>query len=449
MKFSSVSNDFSKAKCYIDNLFILIILLTYGLTNNLITILACVYIILSFFKKSYTRIICDLAFFYPFYNLFKFNGQGISLFNFIIFSVIIFSVISLNYKDRLKKLSLSKLVIFFILLIYCLIIPFLNNNLKNIQIVFFDFYIQVIALLVIISNSKEIKPEYPIYLFAISLIISSVCSLNVDNIKNLDLYIDSVYYRFSWIRLNRLQGLQVNPNYFSVDLNFSISTLLVLPKLNNRGIKLIEIVLVCLLTVFGLMTLSKSFIICFLIIILFYIILIFSKGKLNMKNFLQVMFIILVFIGIFIVSSSYLEAILSRLITSSGSIDDLTSSRYSIWIDYLKLINQYPIQIIFGHGLNSNNQILSQVFSKASHSLYLESLLLLGFLGSTIYIFFIIKLIKISKRRDLMLYLPLIVILIRGFAINLSLRESMLLYLVFILIILNNEKRGLGSESIA
>ena len=70
----------------------------------------------------------------------------------------------------------------------------------------------------------------------------------------------------------------------------------------------------------------------------------------------------------------------------SGSVDDTsTNGRVSIWLDYVKYLNQQPIRWIIGCGLGSSIDIKDASPANAAHMLPLQIIAELGIIGLVVF----------------------------------------------------------------
>lgn len=413
------------------NILILIFLLTAGMTSNVCTLLCAIFISIMFFFQTPNEITSELFLFYPFYNLFKFGGVGISYYNIILAAAVLSMILKKINRGTIKKIGL---IILFCL--YMIIVNLIQQNTLEVMTILGDYLIPFCLVILVFSNKNEISFKNVVIYYSIGLVISSLCGLGIIPLKNLNYYISPVHYRFGGIRLMRLQGLVGNPNYFSLDLNMAISCILI--SLFDLNKKIYKIILILILIIFGVATLSKSFILALLISIIF--ILFFNIKKINASTIFFIIIPILFLCVFFATKSNYFSLLINRLAEGGGDIDSFTSSRSTIWFAYIEYIFSNLDVFFIGAGISSNYLIVNSTMH-AMHNTYIEIIYYLGIFGF-IFLFFMIKnsgMIpkeRIAKKN----YLPLIILCVRLFAINIFAREAFCICIILVGLAINSSK---------
>lgn len=406
---------------------ILLALLTVGMTSNAATILCTLLLAGSFFFKKEAYVVAELFFFYSFYNLFKLGGTGVSYYNFLMAAAIIVLLIKnpreTEGEKREIKLSTTFQRLFF-LFVYIVVVGVFQNT-SDLFSTLVDLIIPLLLVFCVIRRKDSVNIKWVVYAFAASTIIAGLCGSGIIPVSDLDKYVTgTTAYRIAGIRLIRVQGFTVNPNYFSLDVNIAMAGVLVLPMLQRKKTSLLEVALMLALLVIGLMTLSKSFILGVFATLFVFFLFNIKQAKAYKFAFAAV-FILAVVYMLGGAESAYLSAIIDRF-TASTDVDSLTSSRSSIWQEYVEYLFANPLTLLFGEGIMNT--------MRASHNFYLECLYTLGVFGSGLLLFFLNGLRGKCKvgGGNINRYIPLVVFLVRAFAINLLLRESFFLFLIYI-----------------
>lgn len=417
------------------SILILIFLLTVGMTSNVWTILCVIFISVMFFFQTPNEITSELFLFYPFYNLFKFGGVGISYYNIIIVAAVLSMFLKKIYRNTIKKIGL---IIVFCL--YMIIVNIVQQNTLDAMTIIGDYLVPLSLVVLVFSNKNDISFKKVVIYYSIGLIISSLCGLGIIPLKNLNYYISPLHYRFGSIRLMRLQGLVGNPNYFSLDLNLAIACILI--SLFDSNKKIYKIFLILILTIFGIATLSKSFILTLIISII--IILLFNINKLNTYTIFLIL-ISLVFLYAFTIKSNYFSLLMNRLAEGEGDLDLLTSSRSIIWLAYIEYIISNLDVFLIGNGISSNYLMINS-YTHAMHNTYIEIIYYIGMIG-LLLLFLLIKSSGMVKKEKIVKknYLPLIILCVRLFAINIFAREAFCFCIILVGLALNSsEERKKG-----
>lgn len=238
----------------------------------------------------------------------------------------------------------------------------------------------------------------------------------------------------------RFSGLHGNPNYYTLDIIIVISALIVL--MYTRKPQKIHFFCIVTLSVFGLMSVSKSFLLTWMILIACWFGISMKQGAGNVIKF--------AFIGIMTAAVVYFFAydfVNSYLLRfqndSSGNLKSITTGRSDIWLAYIHEIAGNLKILLLGNGLNTVGKI-----RKGTHNTYLECLFSLGIVGTTLFLYTV----KESMGKILtskIMWIPLAALLFRMFAIGILTYDNLWFYLA-VLEILSKEcasqKRGQRGE---
>ncbi|MDV7702660.1 O-antigen ligase family protein [Enterococcus casseliflavus] len=409
-----------KDKLYNVKCIIFVLSMFLGFSNSyfmIIAFLMAIYLMFSKFNSFYF-----LALVSSFSQVFKLDSSSISLFIFLPL-IGIFPLIFYGVKNN-KNIKLSSLVLVFLFCLYLLVFGRLNGE----YIGFLQFIIPIVYSILLLSF-HEINYEKAILFFSAGIIISGISSFIYMFIPGLeDRMILSIVKENGIIFADRLSGLKMNPNHYSLDINIALSCMLL--NLMRSKNKFRDIVIISMLLFLGFSTLSRSFYAALLLlIILFILILIWQKKFFNWKVSVGLLF------------SSILSVFLLRdqlfnfLMRLSGANDDYTNGRADLFTEYLKDIFSSAYYFLFGHGLFAmNNKDLG------THNFYLELLFTIGIFGTIIFIM-LLKSTFFSMKFMVISYIPLLILLFRGMAINLFLKDTLYILLIIIYAFMNNEKR--------
>lgn len=332
----------------------------------------------SFFSKNAINVFCVFFFLVSFNVVFKLSPASVSLFSVLELVLVLFSLIKRRSIDK----RLTVLVIIF--LIYMIVVDALHF-----QFGFNEYLRQIVNILFLYcaaSQSSDKDFSTPIILFyAFGVIASSFVGLYAKEIPHFYDYIRHVGLNPQI--LNRFTGMNGDPNYYSVNLNISLLGLMYLFVKDKISILLLPFYL--LLTYFGLMTLSKSFIlIWFLISVLFGVLLIVNK-----KRIALCLYLIIAAFGIGLLFSGrieYFNTILSRLLSTSGSANEMTSGRVNLWAIYLEALFN-DSHFIYGFGVNAPD-----VNNRDVHNFLIELLYYFGFIGCFLYALCYFRVLRIK-----------------------------------------------------
>jgi len=384
----------------------------------------------SYIARKRVNIIYSLLFFYPFFCVFKPSPNGTSLYNYVMLAAIMVLLVKTILGSGVKKTieAVKKpLILLLVFSVYVFAVGLIWHHV-DIKPVLRGIIIPYILLLCVLLQKDDIEVQKLIYAFGIGVIIAGIVGTGVLPVKNLGKYLKLVHFKAAGIRLTRFQGLTVNPNYFSVDVNMAIAGILAVPLL-KKGQKrsIFNFILLSLLLVTGFLTLSKSFLVGLIMTVILYVLMEIGTGRLKKTLIILGVLLAIGVIAFIFVNKSYFTAMFAR-ISNADAESGFTSGRTKIWSGYLKYLLNRPARLIIGSGAGAGEYDgLS-----ASHSFYIECIYYFGILGCGILIWLLRELLKPEKFKWIYA-LPALVFLVRGGAINLVLREAFVTDMIIIL----------------
>lgn len=305
-----------------------------------------------------------LFFIMPFGLIYKYPGVTLSFLT-LIEMVMIFVIMT-----RHKKIKAS---LFFLLTIVSLYFLMRMNT----------YYMAIPKLLVtyltvtvfIKSYEKESISKYTDY-FVWGLILSSIVGVFKESIPSLlSYYSDMNYDYIEGEKTLRFSGLFNDPNYFSIALISAMVLLIYLKKYKNYSNGKFYLFFVPL-SIMGLLTYSKSFILIYAFVLVLEVILN-LKGQHKLQSFFEIFLIIVLFIIVFSGEIEIVNKIFSRFTNSQG----LTTGRSDIWERYWAVIDSKEVYKWFGLGLDA-----PYVAEKAAHNLYVEMIYYSGYIGLVLFL---------------------------------------------------------------
>lgn len=210
-------------------------------------------------------------------------------------------------------------------------------------------------------------------------------------------------------QLQQVIRFSADPNLLaqSCTISLVIAVLLFKNKYSDVFLKTAMI----LLLLFGLMTLSKTFLLSLIFIVLCLMLKTSVETNVlkSIKNiFIAVFFVLIAIIIIYNVYPSYFENINARFDTN-----DLTTGRVRIAQNYFTYLIKEPFAMFFGVGLQ--NLGVKTGCGASPHAAIVECLTSFGLIGTIFIIWLIVKAIyKITKkqRKVLLVYMPFFVTLV-------------------------------------
>lgn len=234
-------------------------------------------------------------------------------------------------------------------------------------------------------------------------------------------------------------GLNFNENGLGGICNLAIiATLLVA---DSNKLKIRDIITVVLLAVFGAMTMSRTFLLCFIALMIYYFA--FQKGTIDKKITRLIGILVIIVVAFFL-----LRAILPQVIENFAARfeeSDITNGRTELLSFYNEHIFSSPKYTLFGIGMQDVFEKISELYSttiNVPHNGYIEIMVVWGLPGLMLFVWLIGCIIKKNVEkiiiRKKIQYAPLIFTLVFAMAGQLLTSEIKLLFLAFSYLCLNH-----------
>ena len=362
-----------------------------------------------------------LCFLLPFGNIIKTDPEQFSFFT-VFFAIYVVRIIF-----KTGRLNRMFLLTAFIFAGYCL--AFSGPG----QIITIVTMVCGFAMLREVTESDEYDYRYVLYAFCFGIITSSALGAFRDYLPIIRTFsMDTTYKVASDEYAARFVGLNVNPNYYTMDVSIAMGCLVT--TICTQKTRPIYMILFGVLAVFGLMSVSKSFL---LVLAVMVVILLLNSLRRGGTAFFKLSFVlILAGILILVFAKESVETYILRLNEDSGSdISSVTTGRADIWLEYIKtMLKDFKI-LFFGAGLG-------QMLEKGSHNTYIEMIYYIGLIGSALYLFVLKSSIAIKKiPGNILYYIPLLVLLIRFVGISMFMQDSLWYYIAIICLLLTDDDK--------
>jgi O-antigen ligase len=349
------------------------------------------------------------------------------------FGTILIGLFVLAWLFRSPKLSSSVMAIFlslgFVAATNLSTTPYLR---------YLGWLLNLMVMFIVISDlSEQTMILEWIYCFSLGVLLTCFIAYFVPEIPlRASLSKESMYV----VRGNlfvRFQGLMQDANYFSQILLICIS-LLVWCMSHLRSIlhKMITLLLVGMLTLSGILSLSKMFLVV-IPLPLIQLLVVSGSKKDFAKSIFLVMLVILVPLAFFsILNPGKLDTLIE---VYKIRFSDLTSGRIDSQRIWIGSVENNLERLIMGYGLGAESGMLRYVNSTAPHNVYLEFLYMFGAVGSVLWVLWLFSLYEYSKTRTRRRssrfpdFFPMIVLLVTGFSLDGAAQDY--LYLFWILTI--------------
>lgn len=288
--------------------------------------------------------------------------------------------------------------------------------------------VSIIIMICLLRKPENIDYHSVLVFFSLGIIVASLLGFFMESIPNLGKYVH--YGQIRVIKaedlVSRFGGLQGNPNHYTIDVSIALASLLAY----NMGVKFkkFDVILMGVLLIFGLMSVSKSFVISVAIMVIF--IILFQKNKSLSRKIVAALTVSagLFIVYLFVKNAVFFDAILKRFQNDSGAtLATITTGRTDIWKTYYDVFTEDIKILLIGAGIS-----VSDYKGIATHNFFIEVVYHIGLLGA----FFYYKTIKSTmpplkvKPKNKLCYVVWIVLLVRMMAANFFYKEMLFFYFI-------------------
>ena len=344
--------------------------------TSYVALAICAYRVMRYDAKIFAT---DYALLAPLTNLFTTSGGLTLLIILCLFAAVVYVVRESARGDR-------SLVLILILLNYLLLRMQGNFN---------DFVLcfgQILLLWVLLPKQDTRSAERTAKAFCMGLLATSTYALVLRETWQLQNAIGAEAEAIWSTGIMRFHGLIGDPNFYMTMLIVGLAMLM---KLKETGrIKSLPFVLLVIgLVTFGVLTYSKTF---FLVFVLLGVVYIFWQFR-NRKVFWGIALVIAVLIcADFLLFSeeSPFAVVLTRLL-GSEDLNDLTTGRSDVYLEYLEAITKTPLTFLFGYGFAAPG------LQNDPHNIYLETTYYCGTVGLVLIVMLFVTLAGVIKRQDI------------------------------------------------
>lgn len=380
-------------------------------TNDMMLYAFAVVSFIVFLFSSISHCFSLLLFLLPFASILKTDVDGMSFFTILFFTFVI--------KMMFTKKTISKKILISLMTFILYTLCFSGfEQIKTIITMAFGM------IMLYYLRTAKIDVNLSVFTFSFGIILSSAIALLKTVFPIINTFVvDSAIKLGSEQYALRFSGLQGNPNYYTLDIIIALAAIMVL--MYRKSNTQISTVCFIVLSVFGLMSVSKSFLLSWILLVVFWFVLSIKQGARKFIKFI-IIAIICCAVVYFCAFDSINTYILRFTEDNGGTLESMTTGRTDIWKIYTETIF-YNIKIFFfGNGLNTT--ILGV---KGTHNTYLEIIFSLGLTGCSLFIVSIRNCMGKIISKSIML-VPIIILLIRMLAIGILTYDNLWFYLAII-----------------
>lgn len=220
------------------------------------------------------------------------------------------------------------------------------------------------------------------------------------------------YYRFGKFETGaeNFRGTY-NPNQLGMICNLAIASIMIL--IINKTAIVADYVALSLLVVFGIMTMSRAFLLCLALLAILFV---FATKESILKKIRTVLILLLIVVIVFMVVKSAMPYVIEQFLGRFEE-DDLLNGRDTLFSFYNEHIFSSVEYLLFGIGIQDFAEKFDALYDNnynVAHNGTQEIVICWGIVGLVLFVYFLIKIIesKNSGKRKLCDFLPLLLILI-------------------------------------
>lgn len=409
----------------------LIIVTILFLTSLFLSFLTPYFVYISLFIALLSVLILDihscvpfLLIIMPFGGVFKIDEGQTSFFTYVLI-LMVMRMLIFNFRNEHKHSLGNWIVLFLMISSFFWTMDFTFTTVFKLLIGFF-----LVKLYSPLINKSDVTAL--ILFFAIGVFLSSSIGLFKDSIPRLSYLASSKTQSIDGVFVTRFSGLQSDPNFYNIELLLVISSLLYLRFYHHSNLFIVLIsILVALL--FGYLTYSKSFIVFALFIISIWFVI-------YLRIRFDQLFLLLLGIGfVFLLFNNYIRTLFTgtpiERLFEANSLDEITTGRLSIWVEYLRFFITNPLVFLFGTGVNTGlyNSI-------SSHNTLIQIVYNFGLLGGTFFLIYIIGFFFSQNKygSSKIKLLVILSLLLPSFFLDLLFDYRLFCFILYLLILFRN-----------
>lgn len=330
--------------------------------------------------NNLVRIYSLLMFLVPYAGIFKFEPGSTSFFTIL---EIFFVCFQLFREPKVRRRYFVCVIGFCTYVLFSSIISDNINILSTLKV-----FMNLSLLYFFITGYDKTYFEIYISSFSYGLILASFLGLFKPELPQLAIYFKDLNESYLGdMRLLRFSALSQDPNYYSIAVITSLGALISLTSF--KGLKLKSAICFLILSVFGMTTYSKSFILSYLFLVIIIFSILFFKRKIG-KFFFTSVFLSVFLSSSFLAGSAFYQRFVYRFSrTDYNDVASITTSRSVFWENYFEHIFSNVRVLLFGEGIGA-----PYVYNRPAHNMYIETWYLVGLVGLLLFfltVFFILR----------------------------------------------------------
>ena len=324
-----------------------------------------------------------LLFFLPFSALLKIRPGTVSFYTIALLMVYLIYIVMGS-----KKINVYHLIPALVLISMLVVVKTVFGYPFRYDFIMFSASLLVAPFLCREMNDNKYDFYWLTVVFSLGIILAAISARYFIIFPTIARYVR----KLSLFGVVRYAGYYGDPNFYSSHVTAALSGVMVL-LLNNlkKGRAVTLVLLMMVLLYCGFLSVSKSFLLIVLCLMLFWgVAFMFKKGKLTMKVTIILSLIVgAVFLLSFTAFTDLIDMMIQRL-TSGKTLSDFTTGRTELWSKYIQALTEDSRLLLFGVGYTN-----VMIDDRGSHNTLLQIVYQMGIVGGVGLIAWVICYVRI------------------------------------------------------
>lgn len=398
------------------------LLLNYFTSNDYISLICTLVVCVEIIMCKQEHLLPCMIFYSLFAYLFHYNNYAIYVF------------VCVTFLTRVAFQSKKKFELIAIITPLYIITHMLSTSFSNISIGDLIPFFSVLCLFGACLIYKPDNRDDCIAYFVVGYILSAIFGIMKPITRLADVLHVAYTSLYSWEDTIRFAGISYDPNFYTL-LTITIFMLLLFGDVWRKNKALVVIGFIIALAT-GAMTYSKSFYIAFALVLIVYML---GSPK---KAYKRIGYVFIVGIALFLLFENQISSIIATLavrLSGAETMNDFTTGRSNLWMQYWNEIFKSFDSILIGNGIQNEGRT-------AAHNTYLEMIYKAGLLGVLFDVLLLHMCVghigKNETKRDIVRIGILAVLLLVLFALSAYTFPTLWSCLFLVILLLRTESSG-------
>ncbi len=247
---------------------------------------------------------------------------------------------------------------------------------------------QMFTLCILLPEQDDVSAERAVKAFLLNLLISSVYAYSLRSTPGIRQITGAEAAALWGTSIKRFKGLFEDPNYYMTLLTVGIALVLKLKDSNRVGKRYFAFMLGSL-TLFGILTYSKTFFLMFIMLVGIYVVWQYWNRRV-FRGLAMTLLAVVAMVLIFTMENSPFAVVLTRF-REGKTLSDFTTNRSDVYLLYIREISSSLVGFFFGKGMAAEGLFFDP------HNVYLEITYYIGVVGLVLFVGFYISMVYVAK----------------------------------------------------